>query len=114
MSKKLSVVLGLLVVASMLLSACQPAAPEATAVLRGYDTSDIPSLDPQIAEDVTSINGIENIFVNLTNVDLNTSEVVPEAASSWEVSEDGLTYTFHIPPTSPGSSSTTPLARPPR
>jgi oligopeptide transport system substrate-binding protein len=96
MSKKLSVVLGVLVVASMLLSACQPAAPEATAVLRGYDTSDIPSLDPQIAEDVTSINGIENIFVNLTNVDLNTSEVVPEAASSWEVSEDGLTYTFHI------------------
>jgi ABC-type oligopeptide transport system substrate-binding subunit len=80
----------------MILSACQPAAPEATAVLRGYDTSDIPSLDPQIAEDVTSINGIENIFVNLTNVDLNTSEIVPEAASSWEVSDDGLTYTFHI------------------
>lgn len=96
MTKKLSVVLGLLVVASMILSACQPAAPEATAVLHGYDTSDIPSLDPQIGEDVTSINGIENIFVNLTNVDLNTSEIVPEAASSWEVSDDGLTYTFHI------------------
>ena len=38
----------------------------------GYDTSDIPSLDPQIAEDVTSINYIENLFVHLTNYDLVT------------------------------------------
>lgn len=96
MSKKLSMVLGLLVLSSLVLGACQPAAPAATAVLRGYDTSDIPSLDPQIAEDVTSINAIESLFVNLTNVDLNTSEIVPEAAESWEISDDGLTYTFHL------------------
>jgi oligopeptide transport system substrate-binding protein len=61
-----------------------------------YDTSDIPTLDPQVAEDATSINYIENLFVHLTNYDLETSEVVPEAATSWEISEDGLVYTFDI------------------
>jgi oligopeptide transport system substrate-binding protein len=62
----------------------------------GYDTSDIPTLDPQIGEDVTSIDYIENLFVNLTNVDLSTNEVVPEAATAWDISDDGLTYTFTI------------------
>ncbi|HSM58327.1 MAG TPA: peptide ABC transporter substrate-binding protein [Candidatus Sulfomarinibacteraceae bacterium] len=75
--------------------------PEETAegdvvTFNGYDTSDIPTLDPQIGEDVTSINYIENLFVHLTNYDLETTEIVPEAATDWEVSEDGLTYTFNI------------------
>ena len=62
----------------------------------GYSTTDIPGLDPQTGEDSVSINYIENLFVNLTNYDLETSEVVPEAATSWEISEDGLLYTFHL------------------
>lgn len=65
-------------------------------VLRLYDTSDIPELDPQKASDVTSINAIENLFVQLTNYDLETAEIVPEAATDWTISEDGLTYTFTI------------------
>jgi oligopeptide transport system substrate-binding protein len=62
----------------------------------GYDTSDIPTLDPQIAEDVTSINYIENLFVQLTNYDLETADVVPEAATGWDISDDGLVYTFKV------------------
>ena len=61
-----------------------------------YSTTDIPGLDPQTAEDAVSINYIENMFVNLTNYDLETSEVVPEAATSWEISDDGLIYTFNL------------------
>ncbi len=61
-----------------------------------YSTSDIPTLDPQIGEDQISINYIENLFLQLTNYDLETSEVVPEAATDWTISEDGLTYTFNI------------------
>ncbi len=61
-----------------------------------YDTSDIPALDPQEATDVTSVNYIENLFIHLTNYDAVTSEIVPEGATEWEVSEDGLTYTFTI------------------
>ncbi len=62
----------------------------------GYSTTDIPTLDPQIGEDVVSINYIENLFVHLTNYDLETADIVPETATSWEVSEDGLTYTFNL------------------
>lgn len=62
----------------------------------GYSTTDIPTLDPQLAEDVVSINYIENLFVHLTNYDLETAEVVGEAATDWTVSDDGLTYTFNI------------------
>jgi oligopeptide transport system substrate-binding protein len=62
----------------------------------GYDTSDIPTLDPQIGEDVTSITYIENLFVHLANYDLETTEIVPEAATAWTISEDGLEYTFTI------------------
>jgi oligopeptide transport system substrate-binding protein len=62
----------------------------------GYSTTDIPTLDPQIGEDVVSINYIENLFVHLANYDLETTEIVPEAATSWEISEDGLVYTFNL------------------
>lgn len=78
-----------------------PAEEEAAAMAEpvtfyGYDTTDIPSLDPQIAEDTVSITYIENLFTHLTNYDLETTEIVPEAATDWTISEDGLTYTFTI------------------
>jgi oligopeptide transport system substrate-binding protein len=69
---------------------------EEPVTFNGYDTSDIPELDPQITTDATSVSYIENLFVALTNYDLVTSEIVPEAATSWDVSEDGLVYTFHL------------------
>ena len=84
------------------MSACGPKVAEGTVAsgdvvtYTAIDTSDIPSLDPQLAEDVTSINYIESLFVHLTNYDLVTADIVPEAAASWSTSEDGLTYTFTI------------------
>jgi len=122
MKSKSFTIIALLMVASMVLAACaQTGAPETVIVTvegeggvetvvvtatpeamtepvtwYAFDTSDIPTLDPQIGEDVTSINYIENLFVNLTNVDLATNEVVPEAATDWAISDDGLTYTFTV------------------
>ena len=62
-----------------------------------FDTTDIPSLDPQIAEDhCRHHRDREHLFVSLTNYDLQTAEIVPQAATSWEGSADGLTYTFKI------------------
>jgi oligopeptide transport system substrate-binding protein len=69
---------------------------EEPVTLYGASTTDIPSLDPQIAEDQVSIFYIENLFVALTNYDLETTEIVPEAATSWDISEDGLVYTFNL------------------
>jgi oligopeptide transport system substrate-binding protein len=61
-----------------------------------WQDSDPSTLDPQVGEDAVSIRVIENVFVHLTNYDLLTGEVVPETATSWSISEDGLVYTFKL------------------
>ncbi len=102
MSKKLLAIVSLLILASMVLTACGPKVQEGTVAtgdlvtFNGTSTTDIPTLDPQLGEDTVSILYIENLFVHLTNYDLVTADIVPEAATSWEVSDDGLTYTFTI------------------
>ncbi len=62
--------------------------------------SEPPSLDPCLATDSISIDMVENLFLGLTDLafDINTSEttIMPELATSWEVSEDGLVYAFHM------------------
>lgn len=40
-----------------------------------------------------------NVFEGLTSVDVD-GEVVPTLAKDWDVSEDGLVYTFHLQPAS--------------
>ena len=61
-----------------------PATPSDPVTLHDYRVSEIPTLDPQVAAQVLSVNYIENLFVNLTNRDPETLELVPEAAESWE------------------------------
>lgn len=39
-----------------------------------------------------------HIWDNLVKADSETNETIPAAAESWESSEDGLTWTFHIRP----------------
>jgi oligopeptide transport system substrate-binding protein len=103
MRKKILTIVTILILASLALSACGPKVKEGTVAegeglvtFNGYDTTDIPTLDPQLGEDTVSIDYIENLFVQLTNYDLETADIVPEAATSWEISEDGLTYTFNL------------------
>ncbi len=56
---------------------------------------DPPTLDPATTSDVTSAQYIVEIFSGLValNQDL---KIVPDLAESWDVSNDGKTYTFHI------------------
>jgi len=102
MSKKLFTIISLLILASLVLSACGPKVKEGTVATEdvvtnyGWTDTDIPTLDPQLGEDEVSINYINNLFVHLTNYDLVTSEVIPEAATSWDISDDNLTYTFTL------------------
>ena len=55
-----------------------------------------PTADPALATDTTSVDLDEQLFLGLTDFDDVTSEVIPELATSWEVSDDGLTWTFHL------------------
>jgi len=73
-----------------------PAAPAEPVTLDSYATSEIPTLDPQLADDVLSVNFVENLFVNLTNLAPDGRELLPEAATGWQGSEDGLAYTFKL------------------
>lgn len=103
MQKRLLQILSFLILGSLVLSACGPRVQEGSVSLgddlvtfHGYSDTDIPTLDPQLGEDTVSIDYIENLFVQLTNYDLITADIVPEAATSWDISEDGLEYTFHL------------------
>lgn len=127
--RKLSLLVGLLVVASMILAACTPAPtaepiyvtqivegtpqvvvitatpapvepePAEKKVLRlNMGPGDIPTLDPALGTDTSSIQIIWETHLGLARQDEVTNEVQPGIAESWDISEDGKVYTFHIRP----------------
>lgn len=53
-------------------------------------------LDPQIVTAYTDQNILLALFEGLTAIDEKTSQAVPAAAQAWEVSADGLVWTFHL------------------
>ncbi|HLW01094.1 MAG TPA: peptide ABC transporter substrate-binding protein [Ktedonobacterales bacterium] len=54
-------------------------------------------LDPANVADIYSASVTDAIYSGLVTTDRNLN-VIPDLASSWEVSPDGRTYTFHIRP----------------
>jgi oligopeptide transport system substrate-binding protein len=134
--KNLWSLVGLIIIASMLMTACQPetqtivqtvvvkepgtekevikevivtttpvppappvptAKPQRPNVVRfpfGY--GDVPTLDPSISEDTSSITVVEETYVGLTRLDEVTSELHPGMATTWDISQDGKNYTFHL------------------
>ncbi|GIO25241.1 peptide ABC transporter substrate-binding protein [Oceanobacillus sp. J11TS1] len=53
------------------------------------------SFDPSIGFDEVSWGPLNNLMEGLTRLDEN-SEAAEGVAESWDISEDGLTYTFHL------------------
>jgi peptide/nickel transport system substrate-binding protein len=58
-------------------------------------TSDVNQMFPWKATQFQAISVLGNIYDSLTGLDENL-DVVPAIAESWDVSDDGLTVTFHI------------------
>ena len=55
---------------------------------------DLPSMDPQNSNSISCATAEICTYAMLTrNVE---GEVKPDAAESWDISDDGLTYTFHL------------------
>ena len=81
-----------------------PAAPSEAAAaptgdqitLRLATVSEPSTLDPNLAQDYFSITPIEQMFLGLTNLNNVTSEIEPELAESWTVSDDGTVWTFKL------------------
>ncbi len=55
-------------------------------------------LDPHICTAYTDYNILIALFEGLTVIDEATSQAIPGTATRWEVSDDGLMYTFHLRP----------------
>jgi len=70
-------------------------APAAEQVITVNWGTEPPSLDPGLASDVTSANILLNIMDPLVKLDEDLNPV-PNAAESFETSEDGLTVTFTL------------------
>lgn len=60
--------------------------------------SDVISLDPVLATDSESIEVGELLFEGLVGWKAGTTDIEPRLATSWQVSEDGLTWTFALRP----------------
>lgn len=53
-------------------------------------------LDPARETDGESFYATHQIFDTLVEFKTGTTEIVPALATSWDVSDDNLTYTFHL------------------
>lgn len=126
MSRKIWTLVSVVVVASMLLAACQPETqtvvqtvvikepgkettivvtatppppekPKRPNVVRAnFGPGDVPTIDPNLATDTSSVTVVEEAFVGLTRLDEVTSELHPGMATKWDISPDGKVYTFHL------------------
>lgn len=123
---KLFLAVSLLIVASMVLTACQPTtvtqtivetvlvpvegaadavatavapatdAPSAEKVLRLTYAQDFPTIDPALAWGMADIQIVDETTVGLTRQNEQTAENELAMATDYTVSEDGLTFTFNI------------------
>jgi peptide/nickel transport system substrate-binding protein len=57
---------------------------------------DVSTLDPAIGYDWQNWSMIKSLFDGLMDYEPGTTNLVPDLAESYELSEDGLTYTFHL------------------
>lgn len=81
----------------LFLASCSRNNKDDASIVRTRTMSEIDSLDPYLstASDTEAI--MHNVFEGLVGYD-STGTVVPALAEAWEISDDGLTYTFFLRP----------------
>ena len=88
--------IGLRLLAFLLGSLISVAAGHAQDVLRIPYTSDIGTLDPDNGFEVAGLTALDSIYEGLVKYETGSTRIVGSLAKSWEISDDGLTYTFHL------------------
>src|SRR3989337_1790641 len=69
--------------------------PARQTLIDSRDTYDPRSLDPALSTDVPTGRAVGYVFDGLVRFTPD-AQVVPGLARSWDISADGLTYTFHL------------------
>src|SRR5690606_25664717 len=88
--------------AAIALLAAAPALAEDMARQGGSMTvtykDDVSTLDPAVGYDWQNWSMIKSLFDGLMDYEPGTTELVPDLAESYEISEDGTTYTSRLRP----------------
>jgi len=93
MKKLLSLLVAVILLTSVF-SGCKQTAQQPVTLV--FAKSDAVGLDPADVTDGESVTVIDNIFEGLVRYKPGTTEVEPWLATSWDVSSDGLEWTFHL------------------
>jgi oligopeptide transport system substrate-binding protein len=72
----------------------KPKRPNVVRYAFGY--GDVPTIDPNLATDTSSVQIDKEAFVGLTVLHEVESTLQPGMATKWDISADGKTYTFHL------------------
>ena len=93
--QKKEVVLKLICLIVLFLSCKQSEKINDDSIFRYNEYRNVTSLDPAFARNPQNIWPINQLFNGLVQLDKNLS-IQPEIASSWTISQDGLTYEFSL------------------
>jgi oligopeptide transport system substrate-binding protein len=102
-SLKLSILAASALAASILLSPALSATASADQPKQGGAAvvtfkDDLATLDPAVGYDWNNWSIIKSIFSGLMDYKPGTTELTPDLAESYSISDDGMTYTFKLRP----------------
>src|SRR3989337_1407162 len=94
---KLVILLSLLLLGGLALTACAPPArtPEGAGTLRVAFQS-LVQTDPALISSDSELLVANAVYDYLVDIDPLSNQPIPRLASEWQISEDGLTYTFTL------------------
>jgi peptide/nickel transport system substrate-binding protein len=95
MTRRFAMVALMLMAAGLVSDAA--AAPPKDAIVVGLLAEPV-TMDPPQITDLNSTRVIKRMFEGLTAQELGTYRIVPGLAERWDISRDGLLYTFHLRP----------------
>ena len=93
--KKRYTILAAVLVIPFMLAACMPGFKAQKTELNVQRAGTPDTIDPAMVSSIDGGNMIMHMFEGLLKTDIN-DRIEGGIAQSWEVSEDGLTYTFHL------------------
>lgn len=88
-------IFAIFLIAGAFLSACKRNVSGSQSVFYYNESTGISTLDPAFAKNQSIMWAVHQLYNTLVEIDSNLN-IRPSVAKSWEISNDRLTYTFHL------------------